>query len=63
VTLLSLGATIFSVEYPADDSPAEEQDVVLGFDEETGYDGTGNRFFWGTTGRLTNRFVSIYLSP
>ena len=54
VRLLSLGATIQSVVYPG---PGEEtgRDVVLGFDDVTGYDGTENPFFWGTTGRFTNR--------
>jgi len=50
VELLSLGATIYSAKYPGD-----KVDVVLGFDNPSGYDGTGNPFFWGTTGRLTNR--------
>ena len=54
VALLSLGATIQSLVYPG---PGEEKDrdVVLGFDQVTGYDGTDNPFFWGTTGRFTNR--------
>jgi hypothetical protein len=52
-----LGATIHSVEFPRGDH-VDQRDVVLGFDEETGYDGTGNRFFWGTTGRLTNRLYT-----
>merc|ERR1712179_872127 len=50
VELLSLGATIYSAKYPGD-----QLDVILGFDDPSGYDGTGNPFFWGTTGRLTNR--------
>jgi len=29
--------------------------VILGFESTSGYDGTDNKFFWGTTGRLTNR--------
>ena len=36
-------------------SVEDDRDVILGFDHVAGYDGTGNRFFWGTTGRLTNR--------
>ncbi len=56
VKLLSLGATIHSLEFPGQDNQEDDRDVILGFDHVTGYDGTGNRFFWGTTGRLTNRF-------
>ncbi len=55
VKLLSLGATIHSLEFPGQDNQEDDRDVILGFDHVTGYDGTGNRFFWGTTGRLTNR--------
>jgi len=50
VQLLSFGATIHSVTYK--DS---KTDVILGFDEVSGYDQTENPFFWGTTGRFTNR--------
>ena len=57
--LLSLGATIHSFKYPtieaASDKKSSIQDVILGFDSSDGYDGTKNSFFWGTTGRLTNR--------
>ena len=53
VHLLSLGATIHSVIYPQ--GPEQTRDVVLGFDSRSGYDGTDNPFFWGTTGRFTNR--------
>jgi hypothetical protein len=44
------------MEFPGQDNQEDDRDVILGFDHVTGYDGTGNRFFWGTTGRLTNRF-------
>ena len=54
VGLLSLGATIQSVVYPGV-GEEKDRDVILGFDEVTGYDGTDNPFFWGTTGRFTNR--------
>ena len=54
VGLLSLGATIRSVVYPGD-GEEKGRDVILGFDQVTGYDGTDNPFFWGTTGRFTNR--------
>ena len=33
----------------------DSADVVLGFSGPAGYDGTANPFFWGTTGRTTNR--------
>lgn len=56
VHLLSLGATIHSVIYPGAEEDLVNRDVVLGFDTEAGYDGTDNPFFWGTTGRFTNRF-------
>jgi len=56
---LSLGATIHSFKYPASEAASDKkssiQDVILGFDSSDGYDGTKNSFFWGTTGRLTNR--------
>ena len=55
VRLLSLGATLQSVLYPGQEEESE-RDVVLGFDDVPGYDGTDNPFFWGTTGRFTNRF-------
>ena len=55
VHLLSLGATIHSVIYPGAEEDLGSRDVVLGFDTEAGYDGTDNPFFWGTTGRFTNR--------
>merc|ERR1711936_428784 len=54
VRLLSLGATLQSVLYPGEEEESE-RDVVLGFDDVLGYDGTDNPFFWGTTGRFTNR--------
>ena len=54
VGLLSLGATIHSVVYPGG-GEEKDRDVILGFDQVTGYDGTDNPFFWGTTGRFTNR--------
>ena len=54
VHLLSLGATIQSVIYPGDED-VNVRDVILGFDSKSGYDGTDNPFFWGTTGRYTNR--------
>ena len=54
VRLVSLGATLQSVLYPGS-GEEKGRDVILGFDEVTGYDGTDNPFFWGTTGRFTNR--------
>jgi len=39
--------------YPEDQEG--QGDVVMGFEDPSGYDGTANTFFWGTTGRLTNR--------
>ena len=54
VHLLSLGATIQSVIYEGDDD-IKSRDVILGFDTKSGYDGKDNPFFWGTTGRYTNR--------
>ena len=63
VHLLSLGATIHSVIYPGAEEDLATRDVVLGFDTEAGYDGTDNPFFWGTTGRFTNRCqASLYLA-
>ena len=58
VHLLSLGATIHKVIYPGDEGDSG-RDVILGFDTAAGYDGTGNPFFWGTTGRFTNRCRSM----
>jgi len=54
VRLLSLGATVHSVIYPWQ-GPEQDRDVVLGFDKASGYEGKDNPFFWGTTGRMTNR--------
>jgi len=54
VRLLSLGATVHSVIYPGEGAE-EARDVVLGFDKASGYEGKENPFFWGTTGRMTNR--------
>ena len=59
VRLLSLGATLQSVLYPGEEEESE-RDVVLGFDDVPGYDGTDNPFFWGTTGRFTNRSFIQY---
>ena len=56
VHLLSLGATVHSVLYPGAEADTG-RDVVLGFATAAGYDGTDNPFFWGTTGRFTNRSV------
>jgi len=56
VRLLSLGATVHSVIYPGEEEE-EARDVVLGFDKASGYEGTDNPFFWGTTGRMTNRIT------
>ena len=54
--MLSVGATIHKVIYPGVEGDSD-RDVILGFDSAAGYDGTDNPFFWGTTGRFTNRFV------
>ena len=54
--MLSVGATIHKVIYP-DIEGDIDRDVILGFDSVAGYDGTDNPFFWGTTGRFTNRCV------
>lgn len=54
VRLLSLGATVHSVIYPGEGAE-EARDVVMGFDKASGYEGKENPFFWGTTGRMTNR--------
>ena len=40
--------------YPGDDG-VKTRDVVLGFPTPGGYTGQENPFFWGTTGRMTNR--------
>ena len=61
VGLLSLGATIHSLVYPGG-GEEKDRDVVLGFDQVTGYDGTDNPFFWGTTGRFTNRYLKQSIS-
>ena len=53
VEIISLGATITAFKTP--DKFGNVSDVVLGFDNPEGYDGQSNPFFWGVTGRVTNR--------
>lgn len=48
----NLGATLVSLEVPGPDGPV---DLVLGFDDESGYRGQDNQYFGCTVGRVANR--------
>lgn len=51
--LTDLGATLVSFEMP--DSSGEVADVVLGFDDASGYESKGNQYFGCIAGRVANR--------
>lgn len=49
------GATLVELHVPGRDG--ESADVVLGFDDVSGYQGEGNQYFGCTTGRVANRIA------
>lgn len=55
IGLLTLGATLHSVEVP--DREGKLADVVFGFDDVASYQGDDNQYFGCTTGRYANRIA------
>ena len=53
--LCTRGATLTELHVP--NKQGQLADVVLGFDDVTGYEGEGNQFFGCTTGRVANRIA------
>lgn len=53
--LLTLGATLHSLEVP--DRDGDLADVVFGFDDVSSYQGGDNQYFGCTTGRYANRIA------
>lgn len=54
-TLTDHGATLVSLSWP--DKQGKVADVLLGFDDVTGYESDGNQYFGCTTGRVCNRIA------
>lgn len=53
--LMTRGATLVSLTAP--DKNGQMTDILLGFDDVSGYEGDGNQFFGCTTGRVCNRIA------
>ncbi len=53
--VMTRGATLVELHVP--DREGSLADVVLGFDDVSGYEGEGNQFFGCTTGRVANRIA------
>lgn len=53
--IMTRGATLVSLVAP--DRNGKLADVLLGFDDVTGYEGDGNQYFGCTTGRVCNRIA------
>jgi len=53
--LITRGATLTELHVP--DKSGQLVDVVLGFDDVSGYEGDGNQHFGCTTGRVANRIA------
>ena len=53
--VMTRGATLVQLHVP--DSEGKMEDVVLGFDDVSGYEGDGNQYFGCTTGRVCNRIA------
>jgi len=51
----TLGATLVELHVP--DKNGKIEDVILGFDDASGYQGEGNQYFGCTTGRVCNRIA------
>ncbi len=51
----TLGATLVELHVP--DKNGKFADVILGFDDASGYQGDGNQYFGCTTGRVCNRIA------
>ena len=55
IVVTDFGATLVSVRLP--DRDGKVADVILGFDDVTGYEGEGNQYFGCTVGRVSNRIA------
>ncbi|MCA9053136.1 MAG: galactose mutarotase [Planctomycetaceae bacterium] len=53
--IMTRGATLVSLTAP--DREGKMADVLLGFDDVSGYEGEGNQYFGCTTGRVCNRIA------
>jgi len=53
--VMTRGATLVSLHVP--DAAGKLADVLLGFDDVSGYEGDGNQYFGCTTGRVCNRIA------
>lgn len=53
VQIIDYGATITSIKFPGKDGKVS--DIVLGFDDISGYKGKSNPYFGSTIGRVANR--------
>ena len=53
--VMTRGATLVSLHVP--DAAGKLADVLLGFDDVSGYEGEGNQYFGCTTGRVCNRIA------
>lgn len=53
--VMARGATLVQLHVP--DKDGKLADVVLGFDDVSGYEGEGNQYFGCTTGRVCNRIA------
>lgn len=53
--VMTRGATLVQLHVPNKDG--ETADVILGFDDVSGYEGEGNQYFGCTTGRVCNRIA------
>ena len=53
--VMTRGATLVQLHVP--DSEGKMEDVILGFDDVSGYEGDGNQYFGCTTGRVCNRIA------
>ena len=56
VRLITLGATVRELHVP--DGDGRSTDVVLGFDDVSGYEGEGNQYFGCVVGRVANRIAA-----
>ena len=54
--VMTRGATLVQLHVP--DKDGKMADVLLGFDDVSGYEGDGNQYFGCTTGRVCNRIAN-----
>ena len=60
VRVTNYGATLVNLLVP--DGDGQLADVVLGFDDVSGYEGDGNQYFGCTVGRVANRIANASFS-